>query len=75
MFDQNTTQMQIDDLQSRLAFQEDALQVMSGQMAEQANELLLAREHIQLLNQKLNELMAQMDVKSSEPLDECPPHY
>lgn len=75
MSDQNTTQVQIDDLQSRLAFQEDALQVMSAQVAGQADELLLAREHIRLLNHKLNELLAQVDAKASEPLDECPPHY
>ncbi|MCR6651593.1 MAG: SlyX family protein [Cellvibrionaceae bacterium] len=47
---------QIVDLQSRLLFQEDALQEMSAQMALQAQELQVARQHIQLLNQKLTDL-------------------
>lgn len=75
MYDASTLQAQIDDLQSRAAFQEEALQVMSEQIAKQAEELLLARDHIQLLNQKLNEFLAQADAKSSAPVDERPPHY
>lgn len=71
----SAVQAQIDDLQSRAAFQEEALQVMSEQIARQAEDLLLARNHIQLLNQKLNELLAQADDKSSAPVDERPPHY
>lgn len=67
-------QAQIDDLQSRVAFQEETLQTMSDLVAGQAEELHLARQHIQLLNQKLNELL-QGDIKSSSQLDERPPHY
>ncbi len=72
---QLTTAEQIADLQTRLTFQEDTLQVMSGQMALQAQELHLARQQIQLLNQKLNELFYQLEQRSSAPTDERPPHY
>lgn len=71
----NRAQSQIDDLQSRLAFQEDALQQMSDQLAHQAEELRLARDHIHLLNQKLNAVLAQVEHKSDSPADERPPHY
>lgn len=70
-----TTAEQIADLQTRLTFQEDALQVMSGQMALQAQELQTARQQIQLLNQKLNELFYQLEQRSAAPADERPPHY
>ena len=66
---------QIADLQTRLAFQEDALQEMSNQMAVQAQELQMARQQIQLLNQKLNELFNQLDQRAAAPADERPPHY
>lgn len=66
---------QIADLQTRLEFQEDALRVMSGQMALQAQELQTARQQIQLLNQKLNELFNQLDQRGAAPADERPPHY
>lgn len=67
--------VQVIDLQSRLAFQEDALQSLSSQMALQAQELQVARQHIQMLNQKLNDLFLQLEQKSAEPLQERPPHY
>jgi SlyX protein len=66
---------QIADLQIRLAFQEDTLQQMSGQMALQAQELQRARQQIQLLNEKLNELFNQVDQRGAAPADERPPHY
>lgn len=66
---------QIADLQTRLAFQEDALQEMSNQIALQAQELQMARQQIQLLNQKLNELFNQLDQRAAAPADERPPHY
>jgi len=70
-----TLEVQVIDLQSRLAFQEDALQALSGQMAVQAQELQLARQHIQMLNQKLNDLFLQLEQKSPDLLQERPPHY
>jgi SlyX protein len=69
------TQRQIDDLQSRVAFQEDALHIMSDQIAEQADDLRRTRDQIHLLNQKLNDLLAQIDNKPASPASERPPHY
>lgn len=66
---------QIHDLQTRLAFQEDALQIMSEQMALQAQELLLAREQMQVLNKKINDLFYQLEQRAEAPPNERPPHY
>lgn len=66
---------QVIDLQSRLAFQEDALQALNGQVALQARELQQAQQHIRLLNQKLNDLFQQLQQKAADPLQERPPHY
>ncbi|WP_255428798.1 SlyX family protein [Saccharophagus sp. K07] len=65
----------IQDLQARLAFQEDALQVMSEQMALQAQELQMVREQMQVLNKKLNDLFYQMEQRAEAPPIERPPHY
>lgn len=62
------------DLQMRLAFQEDTLLQLSAQMAKQAEELQTAQGHIQLLNQKINHLLASLD-EQNPIIDQRPPHY
>lgn len=62
------------DLQMRLAFQEDTLLQLSAQMAKQAEELQNAQGHIQLLNQKINHLLASLD-EQNPIIDQRPPHY
>jgi SlyX protein len=66
---------QIVDLQTRLLFQEDALQVMSGQMALQGQELQTLRQQVQILNQRLNDLFYQLEQRGGAPANERPPHY
>lgn len=68
-------QAQIDDLQTRVAFQEDAIQIMSEQLAVQAESLHFAREHIHLLNQKMNEILVQAEDNTGSAQNERPPHY
>lgn len=65
---------QVIDLQTRVSFQEDAIEVMSQQMAAQAESLRVAQQHIQLLNQKLNNLQQAQD-EQGEATQERPPHY
>ncbi len=73
MSDQILTE-QVIDLQSRLSFQEDAIQVMSQQMAQQAESLRVAEQHIRLLNDKLNELLGSLEGRTGGT-QERPPHY
>lgn len=68
-------QAQIDDLQARVAFQEDAIQTLSEQLAMQAESLHFAREHIHLLNQKMNEIRMQGEDDTGSSQNERPPHY
>lgn len=62
------------DVQMRLTFQEDTILQLSNQMAKQAEELHIAQGHIQLLNQKLNHLLATVD-EQNPIVDQRPPHY
>lgn len=65
---------QVIDLQLRISYQEDSIQVMSLQIAKQADDLATARKHIQLLNNKLNEILKTWEPRQA-PLSERPPHY
>lgn len=65
----------VNDLQTRLTFQEDALHVMSEQMALQAHELQTVRQQVLLLNQKLNDLFYQLEQRGEPLPNERPPHY
>jgi uncharacterized coiled-coil protein SlyX len=63
-----------EDLQMRLAFQEDALLTLSDQVALQAEELRRAQLHIHVLNQKINDLLQGLDQRG--PVENTrPPHY
>lgn len=75
MSKQYAEQADIDELQSRILFHEDALQEMSDQLADQSKQLRLAQEHIKVLNQKMNELLSQSEGKNTTPVSERPPHY
>lgn len=68
-------QEQIVDLQTRLSFQEDALQAMSQQMADQAEQLRIAQRHIRILNEKLNDLSLSTDQAKMIGAEPKPPHY
>lgn len=65
---------QVIELQSRMAYQEDTIQTLNRQMARQADELSLAQKHIQILNQKLNDLTQASDPSGAQT-SERPPHY
>ena len=66
----------LEDLQSRLAFQEDALQTMSHQMSLQATEIETHKKIIAALGAKVKELNQQLEgFGDFAPGDERPPHY
>jgi SlyX protein len=71
-----TLQQQMMDMQSQLAFQEDALRSLDEAMAQQQQEILLLRRQLELLRQRQQEHAAHSDVGlAGVPLDERPPHY
>lgn len=65
---------QVIDLQSRVCFQEDAIQTLNEVIARQAEQLAVAQEHIKLLNNKLNDILAAMDDGSAKA-NVKPPHF
>lgn len=65
---------QVIDLQSRVCFQEDAIQALNEVIARQAEQLVVAQEHIKLLNNKLNDILAVMDDGSAKA-NVKPPHF
>lgn len=64
-----------EDLQSRIAFQEDAIQALSMELSRQGGEIeqlrILCRD-VQAKNQELRE---QLETLAGSPQDERPPHY
>ena len=69
-------QQQVMELQSQLAFQEDAVRSLDEALAHQQQEIVLLRRQLELLGQRQQEHAAQNDVgPASVPLDEKPPHY
>jgi SlyX protein len=66
---------QIVELQTRLSFQEDAIQALNLQVAKQDQELQITQRQILLLNQKINDLFFQLEKQQPNGGIERPPHY
>jgi SlyX protein len=62
----------IEDLQSRLAFQEDAIDHLNSTVAEQAQQIHILREQIKYLHGHLKQMSEQQSELSAV---EIPPHY
>jgi SlyX protein len=67
---------QMMELQSQLAFQEDALGSLDQALAQQQQEILQLRRQLELLRQRQQEQAANNEAgHSSVTPDEKPPHY
>lgn len=78
--DIDTLQQQMMELQTQLAFQEDAVSSLDAALAQQQQEILLLRRQVELLRQRQQENEATHDASSHAgaphaALDEKPPHY
>lgn len=71
----DSTQDQIAQLQSQVAFQEDAVQALDKALASQQQEILLLRRQIELLQQRIQEQAAGQDSDHTTPANDRPPHY
>lgn len=63
---------QLVEVQSQLAFQEDAMRELNEALALQQQEILVLRRQVQLLKQRQDEQQPAQDSGSAE---ERPPHY
>jgi SlyX protein len=74
--DVDTLQQQMMEMQSQLAFQEDALRSLDEALSQQQQEILLLRRQLELLRQRQQEHVVHSDAGLADvPLDEKPPHY
>ena len=64
----------VEDLQSQVAFQEDALQALQAALTGQQQDLLVLRRQLQLLKERQDEQAAALDDARPEGR-EPPPHY
>jgi SlyX protein len=72
----DTLQRQMLELQSQLAFQEDALGSLDTALALQQQEILLLRRQVELLLARQQEFEATNEAGVAySTRDELPPHY
>lgn len=70
--DINELQTQLIDLQTQLAFQEDALQALDAVVTRQQQSI----DRLLLLQQRLERQLAELSgTAESAPADQRPPHY
>ena len=65
-------QKTIEDLQSRLAFQEDTIDHLNQTVAQQDRAIELLQQQVQYLYDQLKQLSEQ---RSEQQQNEIPPHY
>ncbi len=74
--DVDTLKKQILELQSQLAFQEDAVQSLDRALAQQQDEILVMRRQLKLLRQdQLQQAADNGAGQDGNPENELPPHY
>ena len=67
---------QVLDLQSQLAFQEDAIGSLDAALSQQQQEILVLRRQLELFRQQQKEQAERGGTNQNEILaDERPPHY
>lgn len=70
------TENTLEDLQSRLAFQEDAIDALNKTIAEQSAEINLLQQQLKYLHDQLKQLQElQKEQAEAQGQHEVPPHY
>ena len=64
----------IDELEARLAFQEELIQQLNDALSSQQLQMEELRSAVRILSQRLKEAQATPG-PSANPADERPPHY
>ncbi|NIB42020.1 SlyX family protein [Pseudomaricurvus alkylphenolicus] len=67
-------QQQIEELQTRILFQEDTLQELNDVIAAQDERQTQQQRQLLALADKLKSLEGKIDIPGA-PIDERPPHY
>ncbi len=64
----------LEELESRLAFQDDAIQALTQTVAEQDGAILLLQQQLKTLVTRYQEMAFSMDQQAAST-NERPPHY
>ncbi len=75
MSENTSLEAQLQELQSQFAFQEDTVTSLNEALAVQQREILLLKEELALLKQRLKEQGDTLADMTDAPTDERPPHY
>lgn len=65
----------IEDLQSRLLFQEESIAALDRVISEQDQTLMTQQRQLVLLSEKLKSLEARQSDSGDSVVDQKPPHY
>lgn len=72
---QTGTEQRLDELESRLAFQDDLIEKLNDIVARQDREILALVRKVEELDSKLGEVAAASAAPPGAPETEIPPHY
>jgi len=74
--DVTNLQLRVDELETRLAFQEDTLQALSEQLAHQQSVTEQQQQMLQVLYRQLRDVQDASSTDGAAPASpERPPHY
>ncbi len=65
----------IEELEARLAFQDDTIESLDRVITEQDRQLFKHQQQLQLLAEKLKTVEIRLPGGDDAPVDERPPHY
>jgi len=71
----DSLKQQVMELQSQLAFQEDAINGLDAALAHQQQEILLLRRQLELLHERLRAQAGDQAGHADAATEEKPPHY
>lgn len=75
MTDESESQSVLEDLQTRLSFQEDTLSQLNRIVARQDEHIARLEQQLGALAGKYRDLRDTLEEQSSAPGEERPPHY
>ncbi len=75
MDDLKQIEQQLEELQTKVAFQDDAIEQLNEIITKQDSIIRKMEERFLLIGEKIQDMESQMPSKGFNPADELPPHY
>lgn len=71
----DSLQNQIDELQSKVAFQDDTIDQLNRIVTKQDEVIRLLQSKFSIIGDKIQDIESNLPNKAFNPNDEVPPHY